>query len=261
MTSPVARSATATPVPGPPRPCDASAFEMPRASAASCTPFCARRERDRHEDGQGGERDEECPQSSLHHRNVMVMVWLPYTAACALGIQMSIVAPDHRAARVGGHAAPVARHVEARSQRDDARIGGADALADGQAAGRVPRERIGGRGDRQRRAGGERRRRRSAGAAGAVVAGGCAGAVETLPPPCGCGRTILAARTTSRCAVAASAFRACTCACRSCASSARWAWSARWSSAVRASHAACSLSAPASAARSECDWPRSAARQ
>ena len=129
------------------------------------------------------------------------MVWLPYTAACALGIQMSIVAPITARARVGGHAGTVARDLEARPERDDARIRRADALPDRQAAGRAPGQRIRGRGDRERRPGREAR--------GPAGAGGTG--VPTLPPPCGCGRTTVRARMTSRWAVAARAFTACTC--------------------------------------------------
>ena len=51
-----------------------------------------RRARDRDADRQQAEREHEGAQSP-HHRNVMVMVWVPYTDARSLGIQMSIVAP------------------------------------------------------------------------------------------------------------------------------------------------------------------------
>ena len=64
----------ATPVPLPPRPCEASAFEIPRASAASCTPSRAPAvETGDEDDDQAREREQECPHSP-HHRNVMVMV-------------------------------------------------------------------------------------------------------------------------------------------------------------------------------------------
>ena len=48
--------------------------------------------RDRHADREQAERQQQGAQSP-HHRNVMVMVWVPYTDARSAGIQRSIVAP------------------------------------------------------------------------------------------------------------------------------------------------------------------------
>ena len=92
MTSPVAMSATATPVPCPLKPCEASARAMPLASAASCAVRCAEALRCLDADREQAEH-EQCGAQSPHQRNVMVMVWVPYTDARSLGIQMSIVAP------------------------------------------------------------------------------------------------------------------------------------------------------------------------
>ena len=77
-------------MPFPPRPCAASAL---RDAACECRVLHAvARAGGRDRNGEAREREQAWAQSP-HHRNVMVMVCVPYTSACGPGIQMSIVAP------------------------------------------------------------------------------------------------------------------------------------------------------------------------